>query len=115
MAANLDNGEQETGFCNDFMFGGCKGRDRNLLLWVIDALTYIERLDKRNGGTIFILCQDVSNAYPGLWQRAADWCLRKRGARGKTWRIAAMLETGMSSVVRLNGHMTGKSECPAPR
>ena len=65
-----------------------------------------ESITQRNGGSIFILCQDVESAFPGLWQAAASWSLRYRGVKGKLWRLSVMLDSNLRSVVRVNGHFS---------
>jgi hypothetical protein len=62
----LNKGPLQTGFGNQATYGGCKGRDRNFVLWVMNAVTCSEAWEPLNGGSIFFLCEDVTKAYPGL-------------------------------------------------
>ena len=93
-------------FAGPYQFGGCKRRDRFQLLWLIDALSCNEAITHENGGSIFILAQDVGNAFPTVWIQLAAWYLRLRGVRGKIWRLIISMEMNTSSTLRINGHFS---------
>lgn len=92
------------GFCGKGQYGGCRGRDRLVMVWLIEALSLVEEREGTNGGTLYFVFQDVENAFPGMWQEAVDWILRDMGVNGKLWRLARLMEKGVHAKVRVNGN-----------
>ena len=87
-------------------YGGCKGRDRLTLIWLIEAMAVAEFISEENGGILFACLGDVKGAYPGAFQEGISWVYNKLGITGKIWRISCLLEENLKGRLRLNGRLT---------
>ena len=87
-------------------YGGCRGRDRLQVVWLIEAMSASEEITKENGGTILISVQDIKGAFPNNWVDGTNWVLFKLGVTGKLWRMNTILHKGLKGQIRLNGHLT---------
>jgi len=87
-----------------YNFGSVKGRDRHMLIWVVNEVCVEEMEEGGHGGHVLLAAWDADNAYPSLWQDGVDWLMWKAGIRGKFWRVLRNLERGLRGTIRINGH-----------
>ena len=76
----------------DFNFGSVKGRDRHMLLWLVNASCLWEMCTGGKGGRMILGAWDVDNAFPSMWQDGVDWMMWQAGVRGKMWRVLREME-----------------------
>jgi hypothetical protein len=95
--------QKERGLTGPYNFGSVKGRDRHMVLWVLNVVCAWKM--GREGGSTIVALWDANNAYPSIWQNGVDWLMYKGGVRGRLWKILRDMERGLESQVRVNGNM----------
>ena len=95
--------QKERGLTGPYNFGSVKGRDRHMVLWVLNVVCAWKM--GREGGSTIVALWDANNAYPSIWQDGVDWLMYKGGVRGRLWKILRDMERGLESQVRVNGNM----------
>ena len=83
------SGVQLTGKYN---FGSVKGRDRHMLMWMVNSAVLWEMYTEEHGVRVIFGAWDVEGAFPSIWQDGVDWLMWKAGVRGKLWRNLRNME-----------------------
>ena len=104
MYGRLNGSEPGKKLTGDFNFGSVKGRDRHMLLWLVNASCLWEMCTGGKGGRMILGAWDVDNAFPSMWQDGVDWMMWQAGVRGKMWRVLREMEKRLRGTVRINGH-----------
>ena len=100
-ALNLPAGKTLTG---EYNFGSVKGRDRHMLIWLVNSVCLWEMHKKSHEGRVVVGVMDVDGAFPSIWNDGVDWLMWQAGVRGKLWRILRDMEKGLQGQIRVNGH-----------